>query len=152
MNITQSIERFKWRLSNGKFTPNEKDVDALTAIIENYNQSLSVEEEFNYKAMTVKLILSDLCEKLEHDTDVNDRYFTEMYAKHFLFEKIESKLRISISEHLRHLKTLIDINHLKTKINENKPIETPNKSDIESYFKQNINEIINTVKFYNAKN
>ena len=119
-------------------------------MIENYKQSLNATEEFNYKTMTVKLILSDICEKLENDTDLKNQEFTQEYARHFLFQKIESKLRISIKAYLTQLKMLVDINHVKTKITQQRKPEVPNKADIDSFFKQNINEIINSVKFYNA--
>lgn len=57
-NIKKHVDRLYWRFSNGKFTPNQNDVEALNNIVDFTNDCLSLELDQNkpYQKLYIHLL------------------------------------------------------------------------------------------------
>lgn len=63
MNIDKAFQRLSWRLSSGKFEPNQNDVDALTFLADWVNREK--EEKINQNRYFGKMVIYTLIREIE---------------------------------------------------------------------------------------
>jgi hypothetical protein len=62
MNLQKAFQRFEWRLSNGKFEPNQGDIDALQFIAEwvNWEKEVRVNENRYFGKIVIYCLLREM--------------------------------------------------------------------------------------------
>lgn len=96
MTLEKNVERMFWRLSNGNFTPNQNDLNAMTEIVEWINREKEKTIKENY--MFAKLYCHVFMQEIEYykDTIFAQRSIHELINKPILYhyELFHKKLNI----------------------------------------------------------
>jgi len=116
--LEANIKRLFWRLGNGKFEPNDKDVKALTEVVEWINREK--EKELKQNTLFAKLYVKCFFEEIER---YKDPQFAQ-YVLHSFLDKPIELIYLEFQNDLNNLEFLMFCDKMGIEMGKH-PLQTP---------------------------